>query len=103
MYVTEFLHKYKKDLQTRIDDISISLTSGSASDIGHYKAMVGEIQGLTYALEHIQTLLKKVDDESDSTWLRSSTKERKEKSRRRSKKIKINWENTTTHREENIS
>jgi len=67
MYITDFLQKYKKELQTRIDDISISLTSGSASDIGHYKAMVGEIQGLTYALEHIQTLLKKVDDESDST------------------------------------
>jgi len=67
MYIADFLHKYKKDITTRIDDISISLTSGSASDIGHYKAMVGEIQGLTYALEHIQTLLKKVDDESDST------------------------------------
>jgi hypothetical protein len=67
MYIADFLHKYKKDLTTRIDDISISLTSGSASDIGHYKAMVGEIQGLSYALEHIQTLLKKVDDESDST------------------------------------
>jgi len=53
MYITDFLNKYKKDLQTRIEDISISLTSGSASDIGHYKAMVGEIQGLTYALEHI--------------------------------------------------
>jgi|TARA_R110000824_G_scaffold358856_1_gene546381 hypothetical protein len=67
MYIADFLHKYKKDLTTRIDDISISLTSGSASDIGHYKAMVGEIQGLSYALEHIQTLLKKVDDESDSS------------------------------------
>ena len=67
MYITDFLQKYKKDLQTRVDDISISLTSGSASDIGHYKAMVGEIQGLSYALEHIQTLLKKVDDESDSS------------------------------------
>ena len=67
MYIADFLHKYKKDLTSRIDDISISLTSGSASDIGHYKAMVGEIQGLSYALEHIQTLLKKVDDESDST------------------------------------
>ena len=67
MYITDFLQKYKKDLTNRIDDISISLTSGSASDIGHYKAMVGEIQGLTYALEHIQTLLKKVDDDSDST------------------------------------
>ena len=76
MYIADFLHTYKKDLTTRIDDISISLTSGSASDIGHYKAMVGEIQGLTYALEHIQTLLKKVDDESDSTRIRSSTTER---------------------------
>jgi len=76
MYIADFLHKYKKDLTTRIDDISISLTSGSASDIGHYKAMVGEIQGLSYALEHIQTLLKKVDDESDSTRIRSSTTER---------------------------
>ena len=37
MYVTEFLHKYKKDLQTRIDDISISLTSGSASDMAIIK------------------------------------------------------------------
>lgn len=67
MYITEFLNRYKKDLNSRINDISISLTSGSASDIGHYKAMVGEIQGLTYALEQIQTLLQKVDDESDST------------------------------------
>jgi len=40
MYIADFLQKYKKDLTTRIDDISISLTSGSASDIGHYKAMV---------------------------------------------------------------
>ena len=76
MYIADFLHKYKKDLTTRIDDISISLTSGSASDIGHYKAMVGEIQGLSYALEHIQSLLKKVDDESDSTRIRSSPTER---------------------------
>ena len=67
MYIADFLHKYKKDLTNRIDDISISWTSGSASDIGHYKAMVGEIQGLSYALEPIQTLLKKVDDDSDST------------------------------------
>ncbi len=67
MKVTDFLYNYKKALNTRIEDISISLTSGNASDMEAYKAMVGEIQGLTYALEQIQTLLKKVDDESDST------------------------------------
>ena len=66
MYITDFLNKYKKDLQTRIDDISISLTSGSASDMASYKAMVGEIQGLSYALEQIRTLLEKTDNDIDS-------------------------------------
>jgi len=66
MYITEFLNKYKKDLQTRIDDISISLTSGSASDMASYKAMVGEIQGLSYALEQLRTLLEKTDNDIDS-------------------------------------
>ena len=67
MQVTDFLHRYKKILDTRIEDVSISLTSGNASDIGHYKAMVGEIQGLTYALEQLRTLLEKTDDDFNST------------------------------------
>jgi predicted nucleic acid-binding Zn-ribbon protein len=65
--VTDFLHKYQKNLNERINDISIALTSGSASDMETYKAMVGEIQGLTYALEQIRTLLEKVDNDITST------------------------------------
>ena len=67
MKVTDFLYNYKKALNTRIEDISISLTSGNASDMESYKAMVGEIQGLTYALEQIRTLLEKTDDDFNST------------------------------------
>ena len=67
MQITDFLHIYKKILDTRIEDVSISLTSGNASDIGHYKAMVGEIQGLTYALEQLRTLLEKTDNDFDNT------------------------------------
>ena len=66
MKVTDFLHKYKKALNTRIEDISMALTSGNASDMEAYKAMVGEIQGLTYALEQLRTLLEKVDNDIDS-------------------------------------
>ena len=66
MQVTDFLHKYKKALNTRIEDISMALTSGNASDMEAYKAMVGEIQGLTYALEQLRTLLEKVDNDIDS-------------------------------------
>ena len=67
MKVTDFLHKYQKNLNERINYISIALTSGSASDMEAYKAMVGEIQGLTYALEQIRTLLEKVDNDITST------------------------------------
>lgn len=67
MKVTDFLHKYKKALNTRIEDISISLTSGNASDMEAYKAMVGEIQGLSYALEQLRTLLERTDDDFNST------------------------------------
>ena len=67
MKVTDFLHKYKKVLNTRIEDISMALTSGNASDMEAYKAMVGEIQGLTYALEQLSTLLEKTDDDFNST------------------------------------
>ena len=67
MKVTDFLHKYKKSLNTRIEDISISLTSGNAPNMEAYKAMVGEIQGLTYALEQLRTLLEKVDNDFNST------------------------------------
>ena len=66
MKVTDFLHKYKKALNTRIEDISMALTSGNASDMEAYKAMVGEIQGLTYAIEQLRTLLEKVDNDIDS-------------------------------------
>jgi hypothetical protein len=66
MKVTDFLHKYKKSLNTRIEDISISLTSGNAPNMEAYKAMVGEIQGLTYALDQLRTLLEKTDDDINS-------------------------------------
>ena len=66
MKVTDFLHKYKKSLNTRIEDISIALTSGNASDMEAYKAMVGEIQGLTYALDQLRTLLERTDDDINS-------------------------------------
>ena len=67
MDVVDFLSRYQKTLQTRVDDISISLNSGSASDMSAYRAMVGEIQGITYALEELRALLKKVNYDDASS------------------------------------
>ena len=66
MKVTDFLYKYQKSLNDRINEISIALTSGNASDMASNKAMVGEIQGLSYALEQLRTLLEKTDNDIDS-------------------------------------
>ena len=69
MDVVDFIHRYRKVLINRIDDISLSITSGGVSDWEDYKARVGEIQGVAYALEELKALLKKVNyvEDTDST------------------------------------
>jgi hypothetical protein len=63
MDAVTFVTRYRKALKTRIEDISISLSSGSAADMEQYRAMVGEIQGLSYAMDELDSLLKKDDDD----------------------------------------
>jgi hypothetical protein len=67
MDVVDFLSRYQKTLQTRVDDISLSITSGGASDMEAYRAMVGEIQGITYSIEELRALLKKVNYDDASS------------------------------------
>ena len=43
MDVLDFIKRYQRILVTRMDDISISITSGGVSDWEDYKARVGEI------------------------------------------------------------
>ncbi len=65
MRILEFLSKYKRNLEQRIDDISVAVTSGSVSDLEQYRSMVGEIQGLSFAVEEISILLRKYDEEDN--------------------------------------
>ena len=69
MDVVSFIKDYQKILITRVDDISLSITSGGVTDWEDYKARVGEIQGVTYALDEMKALLKKVKyiDDTDRT------------------------------------
>jgi hypothetical protein len=66
MDVLHFITRYQKLLSDRIDDISLSITSGSVSDWEDYKARVGEIQGIAFALDELKTLLKKVNYVEDT-------------------------------------
>ena len=69
MDVLNFIKDYQKILITRVDDISLSITSGGVTDWEDYKARVAEIQGVTYALDEMKALLKKVKyiDDTDRT------------------------------------
>ena len=66
MDVLHFITRYQKLLSDRIDDISLSITSGSVSDWEDYKARVGEIQGIAFALDELKTLLKKANYVEDT-------------------------------------
>ena len=69
MDVLNFIKDYQKLLINRVEDISVSITSGGVTDWEDYKARDGEIQGVTYALDEMKALLKKVKyiDDTDRT------------------------------------
>ena len=69
MDIYEFINKYQKSLNNRIEDISLSITSGSITDMEDYRSRVGEVQGVTLALAELKTLLQKAKyiNDVDST------------------------------------
>jgi|TARA_E500000318_G_scaffold110048_1_gene124493 hypothetical protein len=67
MDIIQFIRKYQNSLKLKVEDISVSLTSGSISNIEDYRARVGEIQGVTYALDELQALIKKANYDEDTS------------------------------------
>ena len=65
MTLPEFIIKFKKSLESRVEDLSVSITSGNVKDMEQYRAVVGEIQGLSFAVEELQSLLKRFDDDTE--------------------------------------
>jgi len=61
----EFITKFKRSLESRVEDLSVSITSGNVKDMEQYRAVVGEIQGLSFAVEELQSLLKRFDDDTE--------------------------------------
>ena len=65
MDVVDFAkHVYKK-LREREDELAQALVAGVPKDWEHYKMIVGEIQGLSFAYDEIQTLLERHSDYDD--------------------------------------
>ena len=67
MISLELLTKYKRNLDRRTEDLSVAITSGNVTDLEQYRAIVGEIQGLSFAIEELQSLLKGYDEDAEET------------------------------------
>ena len=69
MDVLHFIKKYQRVLVDRIASLSEGVAYGNVKDCEDYKARVGEIQGVAYALDELKALLKKVNyvEDTDST------------------------------------
>ena len=66
MDLVDFSTYMYKLLREREQDIASSLAHDAAKDWEHYKLMVGEVRGLTYAREEFKALLERtVDDDED--------------------------------------
>ena len=66
MDVVDFAKHMYKVLQEREQDIASALAGDACKDWEHYKLMVGEVRGLTYAREELKALLEKhADDVED--------------------------------------
>ena len=67
MISLELLTKYNRSLDRRTEDLSVAITSGNVKDLEQYRAIVGEIQGLSFAIEELQSLLKGYDEDAEET------------------------------------
>ena len=65
MDVVDFAKHMYKLLQEREQEIASALGYDAAKDWEHYKLMVGEIRGLTYAREELKVLLENNADQDE--------------------------------------
>ena len=63
MDVVHFAQALYKVLRERENDLCDQLANGAAQSFDQYRSMVGELQGVAFAIEEIKTLLEKSEDD----------------------------------------
>ena len=54
-----------KEYREKIESLTIALESGSAKDYAEYRAICGEIRGLTHAKRAVEDLAKRLENSDD--------------------------------------
>lgn len=63
MDIVQFSQALYKVLRERENDLRDQLAYGAAQDFEQYRGMVGELQGVSFAIGEIKALLEKSEDD----------------------------------------
>ena len=66
MDVVQFSQALYKVLRERENDLRDQLANGTAQSYEQYRSMVGELQGVSFAIEEIKALLERSEDDVES-------------------------------------
>jgi hypothetical protein len=63
MDIVQFSQALYKVLRQRENDLREQLAHGAAQNFEQYRSMVGELQGISFAIDEIKTLLEKSEED----------------------------------------
>lgn len=74
MDIVQFVQALYKVLRDRENDLCDQLANGAAQNYEQYRSMVGELQGVAFAMEEMRTLLEKNEDDVEDLLTRAGAR-----------------------------
>ena len=75
MQLETIINKLLRFLRTRIDSLSMSVTSGSVDNMENYKYIIGQINGLEATKQELSNLLEDKEQNGKATVINIDTKQ----------------------------
>jgi len=76
MDVVQFSQALYNVLREREQDLCDQLANGAAQNFEQYRSMVGELQGITFAIDEVKTLLENTEDDVEDLLASSGARRR---------------------------
>jgi hypothetical protein len=75
MQLETAINKLLKFLRTRLDSLSMSVTSGSVDNMENYKYIIGQINAYEATLQELSNLLEDKEQKNEGTVIDINTKQ----------------------------
>ena len=75
MQLEKVINRLLKMLRSRVDNLSLSVTSGSVDNMENYKYIIGQINGLEAVRQELSNLLEDKEQKNEGTVIDINTKQ----------------------------